>query len=93
MLYPVLQDPLRPVVGSLFDRPVGVNIRQMLFGAGVPVNPTNRLNAGRIFRSALNRFDFGDLKLESSSTTSISNGMSLPSYWAASHSTFSRLIT
>jgi len=34
MLYPVLQDPLRPVVGSLFDRPVGVNIRQMLFGAG-----------------------------------------------------------
>ena len=35
MLYPVLQDPLRPVVGSLFDRPVGVNIRQMLFGAEI----------------------------------------------------------
>ena len=34
MLYPVLQDPLRPIVSSLFDRPVGVNIRQMLFGAG-----------------------------------------------------------
>ena len=34
MLYPVLQDPLRPVVSSLFDRPVGLSIRQMLFGAG-----------------------------------------------------------
>ena len=34
MLYPVLQDPLRPVVGSLFDRPRGASIGQMLFGAG-----------------------------------------------------------
>ena len=30
MLYPVLQDPLRPVVGSLFDRPVGVNIERQV---------------------------------------------------------------
>lgn len=34
MLYPVLQDPLHPIVSSLFDRPRGVNIGQMLFGAG-----------------------------------------------------------
>ena len=34
MLYPVLQDPLRPVVSSLFDRPRGASIGQMLFGAG-----------------------------------------------------------
>jgi len=34
MLYPVLQDPLRPIVSSLFDRPRGASIGQMLFGAG-----------------------------------------------------------
>ena len=34
MLYPVLQDPLHPIVSSLFDRPRGASIGQMLFGAG-----------------------------------------------------------
>ena len=34
MLYPVLQDPLHQIVSSLFDRPRGASIGQMLFGAG-----------------------------------------------------------
>ena len=41
MLYPVLQDPLRPVVSSLFDRPRGASIGQMLF---------RRWRAGRLVR-------------------------------------------
>jgi hypothetical protein len=45
---------------------------------GVPVRPTTLLASGRTFMNDLNRFDCQDLKLDSSSTTTMSNPNGMP---------------
>ena len=66
-----------------------------LLAAGVPVSPTILSISGLTFFSALNLFDWFDLKLLSSSITTMSNGhlrFSVARY-STNQTTFSRLIT
>lgn len=58
---------------------------------GVPVSPTMRLTLGRTFIRARKRFAWWLLKLESSSTTTISHCHRIPLF-SMSHGTFSRLM-